>query len=144
MYLLFKNQPLNGAHEITIAVLGTQMRLQVACLACLGAVCAGQESGGTLALPSAPPVAPQSVPSSVRATSMELKWPRGDDATVEHPTEWFEIQQKVLGSSGPGDGWVTAEGGDRVGAPAGSRREGQHAAQIISVRVDRGEKVSPG
>jgi hypothetical protein len=36
------------------------------------------------------------------------------------------------------------DGGERVGAPLHARREGQHEAQIISVRVDRSEKVAWG
>ena len=60
---------------------------------------------------------------------------------AEHPTEWFEVEQRVLGSS---ETWQTVDGGDRIGAPTGGRREGQHEAQIVSVRANRGEMVRWG
>ena len=98
----------------------------------------------TLGVPAAPTEAPQSVPSSATTSSLELTWPRGDDATVEHPVEWFELQQRRLGTEGSGagdEGWETVAGGDRVGAPASPRREGQHEVQVVSVRADRGQQV---
>ena len=99
--------------------------------------------------PLAPPLAPEPVPSTIGIDSMELVWPRGDDTTVAYPTEYFEIQQRVFGDTGAtsidGDAvWTTAAGGGRVGAPQDPRREGQHEVQVISVRVDRGQKVDSG
>ena len=99
--------------------------------------------------PLSPPVAPQAVRSSILPTSLEVVWPRGDDAVVE-PTEWFEVQRRRLGD--PDDdvhGWKTVENGDRVGSRymagiEGAFENGPHEAQVISVRVDRGQAVTEG
>ena len=111
-----------------------------------------------LGVPEAPPLPPHPVPSGIGERFVELTWPRGDDAAVEHPTDWFEVQQRRFGfeqsaaspSGAPSQGgaedagWETVDGGARVGAPTAARREGQHEAQVVSVRVDRGQVVSRG
>ena len=97
-------------------------------------------------VPMTPVVAPQPIRSSILPHSMEITWPRGDDAVVE-PTDWFEVQRRALGE--PETAWKTVENGARVGAPAmlgieKGFREGQHEVQVLSVRVDRGEKIESG
>ena len=69
---------------------------------------------------------------------------------VVEPTEWFEVQRRRLGD--PDDdvhGWKTVENGDRVGSRymagiEGAFENGPHEAQVISVRVDRGQAVTEG
>jgi len=102
-------------------------------------------------VPEAPPLPPHPVPSGIDEQSVELTWPRGDDATVLHPTDWFEVQQRRFGayhtgaSLGDDAGWsVVDSGGDRVGLPSAARREGQHEAQVISVRADHGQVINSG
>jgi hypothetical protein len=122
----------------------------------------GQVQAQIVGVPEAPPLSPHPVPSGIGERSVELTWPRGDDATVQHPTDWFEVQQRRLGFDHDGGapaagrapstadpdedaGWFTVGGGgDKVGAPKAARREGQHEGQVISVRADRGQVVSGG
>jgi hypothetical protein len=98
----------------------------------------------TMGTPSEPPIAPQVITSSVTSTSMEVSWPRGDDAKVLYPTDWFEVQYRELNTQAD-QGWSVALNGGKVGIAAkDARREGQHESQVISVRVDRGEKIRWG
>lgn len=111
---------------------------------CLNA-CVGEWVIGT---PTEPPLAPQVIPSSVTSSSMQVTWPRGDDSKVLHPTEWFEVQYKELGGGtsllNHQNDWNVVFNGDKVGDAPSPRREGQHEVQVISIRADRGEKITSG
>lgn len=98
----------------------------------------------TLALPSRIPLAPPTAPTAgnVTTVSLELTWARGDDSTLSDPTDWFELQQRALGE--PETSWRTVAAGARVGAPTEAWPEGPHSAQVISIRVDRGQRVQGG